>query len=841
VPLEPRFRRVAALNRTFVDRETVVAAVTEAMQRVGDGPRVVNLVGVGGIGKSRLLRELRQHHCGDARTTQLDLQIPSMRRQEDALAAMRAELAGQGVGFDRFDIAYAVLWQRLHPHLRIARRELPFVDESEVLGELIDGAAGVPVVGTAVGLARLLDRASTARHRKQRIRTDATLHQLDELNTADLVDAVTYLFAQDLREASKERPYVVFVDAYEALVPSPLRSGRIGSDDVWLRDLLLQLDRGMVAVASREPLAWQAYDPEWAEVIQVIEVGELPVDARHQILTEYGLDDPAEVEAVAAASAGVPFYLHLAVDAGRTTQVRARTSVVSTEEILQRFLHNVSPQEIRALELLSVARVFDFEVFHAVGRAFSVGNDRVTWESLTAYSFIFPAVGSGVRMHQLMRSALHQRLSPESTVEIAALLAGVWQERADVAVRRDPPAVTAAAAALQEVVYSRLQAGTIDGAQVLALADEAFALGGRQYVDGILNDLRNHLDSTGAGSARVGTARGDDLSEAAACLAAETAVLLGQGHRAAELAAASSGEVDTVVGARLATAVANGHRIDGDTAIAQGIFRDVWRGRSGATRNPAGLWVADLEMCQGQFPQAVSLAEDVLADCPPDDHITRADAQRLLHLAYRFSMDFTRSWDRLRAAQDLYARAGSAVGGANLLTNATELLAWTDPAAALVTGEEAVAAQSELGAQHEIGKAHTAIGVAQLQLGDLAGATVSFDAAVEALDRARYRSGRARAELFRAALHAQAGRVDRAVDSVRWSVSEMGAAEVYPTLIVAAAQLLDHLSRPSRDVAEAAARARAEIRPLGPLGDLENRLDVLVRAVLGEAVVEGSS
>lgn len=713
--LEPRFRRVAALNRTFVDRETALASVAEAMGRVGAGPRVLNLVGVGGIGKSRLLREIRQHHCGDFRTTLIDLQVPSMRRQEDALAAMRTELAAQGVGFDRFDIAYAVLWQRLHPHLRIARRDLPFVEVSEVLGEIIDGAVGVPVVGTAIGLARLLDRTSANRHRKQRIRSDETLQQLDELGTADLVDAVTYLFAEDLREASTKRSYVILIDAYEALVPSPLRSGRVGADDVWLRDLLLQLDQGLAIVASREPLAWQTYDPAWTRVIDVVEVGELPLGARREILAEYGLEDPEEVEFLSAASAGVPFYLHLAVDTGRgadtehPTRGRARTSIVSTEEILQRFLQNVSPQEVRALELLSIARVFDFEIFQAVGRTFSIASDRVSWESLAAYSFTYPAEGGGVRLHQLMRSALRERLSPESTAEIVSLLAEVWQKRADVAVQRSEPMVTAAAAALQEVVYTRLQADTITGKEILDFADEAFALGGRQYLDGITTDLRNHLNS-----AQVRTDRSSELAETAVCLAAETEVLLGRGHRAEELARAVPWHTNTVVGARLATAAANGYRIDGNTATAQEIFRSVWRGQSGPTRHPAGLWIADLEMCQGQFPTAVDMAEAILADCPLEDHLTRADAHRLLHLTHRFSMDFSRSWEWFHTAQDLYARIGSAVGSANMLTNAMELLSWTEPAQALSKGEQALAAQAELGAQHEIGKTHTALAVAHL-------------------------------------------------------------------------------------------------------------------------------
>ncbi|WP_261562399.1 hypothetical protein [Frankia tisae] len=38
----PRFRRVAALQRRFVDREPVLAAFTEELTRIGEGPRVFN-------------------------------------------------------------------------------------------------------------------------------------------------------------------------------------------------------------------------------------------------------------------------------------------------------------------------------------------------------------------------------------------------------------------------------------------------------------------------------------------------------------------------------------------------------------------------------------------------------------------------------------------------------------------------------------------------------------------------------------------------------------------------------------------------------------------------------
>ena len=149
-----------------------------------------------------------------------------MRQQEDALAVIRVELGRQGVRFDRFDIAYAVLWQRLHPHLRLSRAELPFVAESTALTEILDGAAGMPVFGTGVGLVRLLEKAATGVRRRHQIKIDETLRGLDDLSNTELADAVTYLFAEDLRAASADKPYVLFVDAYEALQPGRARSGR---------------------------------------------------------------------------------------------------------------------------------------------------------------------------------------------------------------------------------------------------------------------------------------------------------------------------------------------------------------------------------------------------------------------------------------------------------------------------------------------------------------------------------------------------------------------------------------------------------------------------------------
>ncbi|MEU5876359.1 hypothetical protein [Spirillospora sp. NPDC047279] len=803
-----------------MDREPILAAFAHELEQTGGAPHVFNVVGVGGIGKSRLLRELKDRCHKTHRTAVIDLQVPAMRQQEDALAVIRVELGRQGVKFDRFDIAYAVLWQRLHPHLRLSRSDLPFVSESEALTQILDSTSGVPVFGTGVGLVRLVEKAATGVRRRRQIKVDDTLRGLDDLTNAELADAVTYLFAEDLRAASDDQAYAIFVDAYEALVPSQARSGRAAAPDVWLRDLIAQLDRGLVVVGSREPLGWETHDPGWAEAVRVCRMDGLPMHARLELLAECGITNVPERQAIAIASQGLPFYLHLAVDT--QTTARRSTTVVSSEEILQRFLQHVGSDEIRTLELLSIARVFDFEIFQTLADAFDLPRHRMAWESLTAYSFVYPAGAHGRRLHQLMRAALHQRLSQATIHDVQILLQKVWDARAEQK-QSTEDGIATSARAVREAAFCGLYAGTLDGDDLLAYADRALAYGGKQAVDGLLQDLQGYLDAH---------PDQDDLVSTAQCLEAESALVLGDAATAISLTPEVGQNLTETVGARLAIAGAHGRRIGGRTTDALHIFNAVWNTHHGPVRHRAGFCVADLDMWQGRFRDAFSTTERLLTEAPESDFLLRGDIVRLQHLGHRFALDFDAAQETLELASLLYERAGTIVEPANIATNRAELLAWTDPTRALDAAAHAIEVQTELSAQHELGKAYTALAIAQTRLSLHDQAALSFRAAAHALERARYRSGRARAELFRSFLHARMGDIPSAKASARWAVTELVAAEVYPTLIVMAQQLLNAISATDDQITAASHRAIQQIQPMSSLAELQRRGETLVKALL---------
>ncbi|MDI2130890.1 hypothetical protein [Yinghuangia seranimata] len=827
--IRPQYRRVSALQRQFFDREGLLTAYEEELRAIGDSLRILNLVGVGGIGKSRLLQELRNRTPEGYTTARLDLQLPTMRQQEDALAVLRMEFGAQKVRFDRFDIAYAVLWQRVHPQLQMNRKNTPLAEESEVLSKILDDTVGIPVFGTAAGLVRLTGRAVKNRQRRRRIQEDPTLHDLDNLTNAELGHAVAYLFAEELRASAEERPYVVYVDAYEALVPTPVPGGRSFGTDAWLRDLLGQLQGGLTVLASREPLRWEAYDEEWAAVIRRADLDGLPMPARLDLLTQAGITEIPRQRSIAEASEGVPFYLHLAVDThlqNPARQAHARTS----EEIVQRFLQHVSTDEVRLLELLSVARTFDFGVFQAIGREFDLPANLLVWESLTAYSFAYPLPDDWYRLHQLMVGALQHHLSSAVQRNVHGVLRRHWEDLAD-RMEREAGRVSGRAriSPLREAVYHGLHAEDIAPEEILRHADRAVAMSGRQSLDGIVKDLRDRLTAMPTASPGPDAS---GLQDAADCLEAEARLEQGDAAGAIALTPRLDRSPDALVPARLALAAANARRIAGESSLAATIFERVWAEHAGAARPAAGFCVADIRMWQGDFAGAFALAEQVHGICAPDERVIRGDLKRLMHLGHRFLMDFDGAARLLSEAEGEYRAANAVVGLANVRTNWAELTAFTDPAAAVGHAAAALDVQRDLGAQHEIGKAYTAMAMAQTRLGEYDRAATAFANANTALDRAGYRSGRARADMFRAFLLLRQGDRDATRDLLLHAAREFEACQVYPSLILAILHAAERIGLTEPELVEAANRARPAVRPLGTLEELRGRTDSVLTMFL---------
>lgn len=811
-----------AAKVTFVDREDVLAAFDEELVTLGTSPRLLSLYGVGGIGKSRLLHELRRrtrHEREGVVTAALNLQEPEFRSAAGGLASLRADLGEAGVRFDRFDLAYALWWQRLHPMQPLSAAPHPWISGGETVAEIVgDVALGAPGLGAVV---KLIDGASRRAHERQIRRANESLRELRELSVGELRDAVVHWFAQDLNA----HHHVVFLDAYDALE----RESRDGAADgtEWVRDLCGQLD-GLVVIASREPLGWMRYDDGWAERIRALRVPPLPHGARLELLGELGVGDPEASRALAEASHGLPYFLHLASESGDS-----RGAYTQVEE---RFLRHVDPTTARYLRLLSVARVFDRYVFDAVAERYRLPSDPETWDRLRRYSFIARAAADTLQMHQLMARAIREGLDRDTFNAQHALLRDIWRARAENS--RD-------AVAWREAAFHAAAIGPdspfhpFDGDHAglpvrPSWTTERAETALLHYVDQIAAQGKSALDDLHADLVASGS-----HARLARLVAAESYLVVGDAHGALDVLGDVSRTVSEgtdEVAARLALAAANAYRINGDTTEAIRRLRRIWPFHQGPCRYDAGHWLADLTMAEGRFADAITIADDVERAAPPERAALRADLARLRCLTHHYALDVEGATVQLERSMEAFAVLGHRVGIANGLTNKAEILARTDPPAAVEAAWEAVRVQGEMGSDIEIGKALTALALAQVASGDVVGARDVVDRALATLERCGYRSGRARAELVSAFCAARAGERDDAVAAALRAVTELVETGVYPVLIVLADLLLDRIGRPRRSVGDAAQRARSRVQPLpGREGEIWHDARVYTARLLGDA------
>jgi tetratricopeptide (TPR) repeat protein len=707
--------------REFVDRQEAIALFERLLrEQPPNEPRLLNFFGVGGIGKSRLQHELRDRTAAaaGALSVRVDLQVPSMRRQDAVLAQLRHCLAAEhGIQLPLFDIAFSVYWQRTNPNVPMSAHELPLVSESEILADLVEAAGEAPVFGVVVNLVKGLDKLGRKAKRWQRVRNDVDLKNLDQLDAHELLDALTWFFAIDLLAVLREssRRAVVFLDAHEALWEDVTARGGRGDRDVWIRDLVAQTPGVLWVVSSRDALRWDRENPIWREpYLQHCAIGDLSPDDRLAFLAGCGIEGEAAA-VIAAASEGVPFYLNVSVDHWETIAAQ-RTPMASDfggtkEDLVSRFVGHIPRAEEEILRVLSVARSWDRELFEALVRRFNIAFALSRWPDFCAYSFNRRTSGDRWLMHQLMRKELLHRLDPELRTEIHEAIFAFERERAD------DPAVPIGdrAEALREALIHGIPAAALDPAWFMQTV-EFFMYRGRWKVIAPALEEMDAAIVAGVATVAPSLATLRDFAEAW--------ILRQQGRLADALAAFDELDLTAAAGweAVIQYQVANALREVGDVTAAGMIYGELWDGRPDVgdqreVHRLVGIQLADVYYVQGRFRDAQGILTQI-SELDDNDHAREvAEALRILGHVERFNELADRGLGRYEMANVLFSRCEDLFGQAMIQTNLAEASWPIDPGRAVGLADRAIELNDALGALLEVGKARTARAYAQLLLG----------------------------------------------------------------------------------------------------------------------------
>jgi hypothetical protein len=401
-----RFEFFAGRTPQIAEFIRIVGSVPE------DGFPVLVFDGLGGQGKSALIRHLARHFTklpSGTRWSQLcsddsDQVVRAFEATEgeripfavinfeetmlrihpaDALLRIRRQL-GRGYAdgfpdvrfprlkFPRFDLSYAVLWAYQQP-TKLSRENNFLPEEADTILTLISALPGLGLLQGVQPAGKtvrwLLDWSKGRDHGAyvERIRYLEPVRIEDELPQALAADIEEQLSENAEAQRSPDR-CVLFLDTYEALwqAPQDRIQVRWHKRDTWIRKMVQASPRSFLVIGARDVPRWRQLDESWAELksFHQVTIDRLPEHDCRLLLHELRVTNPDTQSLLIRITDGSPWGLLLAADVlgpdadsepdAHLQSLLGRAHV--EEDLLDLFLNRLPSEEYRvALEKLSLA------------------------------------------------------------------------------------------------------------------------------------------------------------------------------------------------------------------------------------------------------------------------------------------------------------------------------------------------------------------------------------------------------------------------------------------------------------------------------------------------------
>ncbi|WP_061809009.1 tetratricopeptide repeat protein [Rossellomorea vietnamensis] len=412
--------------REFTDREEPTKAFLHALEQKNHAAyKVLTYYGIGGIGKSRLLRELYGKvevlHKSNV-VALIDFKEEKHHAPGEALIWLREEIRKKhSIKFTTFDLAYTMYWKKLNPQVSMKSNQatLPFLEEGGFIGEVIDQLENVPL---AQWLPKTLKFMNGLTRYKDMLqwwlgRGKDVMEQLQEMLPNQMEDMLSVYWAADVRDyLSNHSPssVVIFMDTYEALWEKQRQQGSYYERDAWVQELVLQLPEVLWVIGGREKLQWGKSNHAWDNEAYLEQhlMGELSGTDCRKFLSSCGIIEEGIQDIIIEGSHGLPYYLDLMVDTYHVVQERRdprqEDFSKAPQQILDRFLRYLELSEKETLKMLSFTRFWNVDLFQSLVKEFKTGYPMTAYQELFRFSFIIRETPEQWNMHAMMRTSLQE-------------------------------------------------------------------------------------------------------------------------------------------------------------------------------------------------------------------------------------------------------------------------------------------------------------------------------------------------------------------------------------------------------------------------------------------------
>ena len=391
---------------------------------------VVSLYGVGGQGKSTLIRSFLNEYANADKhlCAVVDFDIRDLREAAFAMMAIRQTFAEQRIPTNAFDIAFARYFTLTSPG-RSLKEEYPtlFEGESNFLSEVYSfiGTAISDIIPGGGLLVRAISKLSSSTRDWIKEARTTILDPLDDMSASEVRKILPRYLAYDLqRYITSKKPgkhFLLIFDSYEKLgADRPAGARAIAENqDSWVKDFVCDMPGATFLISGRNRLIWNDMAMYLPQGIAEYALGALTPEECEAILQGKGMTDPDLIGHIVSVAGGHALSVVLMAEIWQRLTALGRAPEISDfpasqAEVLGRFIGHVDDNTLDILRILSLPSTITLDFWNemvSLGRNSFLSVNRDIFLSQAFFSQVGPETYA---LHQILRDHLTGHLQQET-------------------------------------------------------------------------------------------------------------------------------------------------------------------------------------------------------------------------------------------------------------------------------------------------------------------------------------------------------------------------------------------------------------------------------------------
>ena len=413
------------IQEVFIDRVEAKKLYKSKMESNEKKYNILVFYGVGGIGKSKLRKEISRIHnkeYNDSIIMYLDLNAADDRNIGSGILKL-VDSCSKKVDFKCFELAYALYFRKKYPSSSYGREKAYLTEKTTVgIGLNILGILDSGITTTATEIVEKTIRAISNRTINKEVKEE--LKRFDEYSLPEMEERLPLFFQYDLLShlsKKKESKILIIFDTFEAINENIIEQIHKAKNERWVQDIISYFDSEqfpnlLFMIFGREPIEW---DTEWMPLLEQYQIKEFEENYSREYLTSVGIDNESIIKAIITSCKGYPFLLYLStetyaqiINTGNSPQEKDFKG--NYPEIIERFLYNLDKDTVEVLRILSIPNFYNTDIFSNLISEFNISFPMTQFEQFNKYSFISSDERSkDLYIHDLMRKCILEKTSED--------------------------------------------------------------------------------------------------------------------------------------------------------------------------------------------------------------------------------------------------------------------------------------------------------------------------------------------------------------------------------------------------------------------------------------------